>query len=261
MRLLRLVFIFSLIPAFSFAQRGGGGHGGGGGHIGGGGGGFHGSSMGGGFSGGARSMGTVSRGFSGNVGAFRGGAVIGGVNRGIGGYSGAFRVGYGYGGRFGYGRSYYIGFGFGWPYWGYGWGYPYWGWPGYYDGYDCTYFDCGGYYGSPYDYGYGYGYDNGGYPPNASNYISQPAPPVVVNQNFASNGGGSGSYYRQPDYYLIAFTDHTIQAVVNYRVEGDQFVFTTRDHVEKRVPLSTVDRQFTAQINRDRRIDFRLPQQ
>ena len=35
--------------------------------------------------------------------------------------------------------------------------------------------------------------------------------------------------------------------------------FTTLDHVEKRAPLSTVDRQFTTQINRDRHVNFTLP--
>jgi hypothetical protein len=212
----------------AFAQRGGGGHAGGGG------GGFHGGSVGGG-----------SRGFSGGsvgggTGAFRGGGVGGG-------YYGGFRGGY-YGGYRGYGG---FGFGFGWPYWGYGWGYPYYGY-GYYGGYD------------PYDYGYGYPYPSGGYYDNScygGGYASS-APPAVINQNFAppSSNTQAGSYYRPTaDYYLIAFTDHSIQAVKSYRVDGDQLVYTTRDNVEKRVALSNVDRRFSEQLNRDRRVQFQLP--
>lgn len=261
MRLLSLVFILTLAPAMVFAQRGGG-HGGGGG-----GGGFHGGGSVGG--GGMRSAPSVSRGMSsgsiggasafrgGSTGAFRGGTVGGFRGGTVGGFRGGyggFRGGYGYyGGRFGFGLGY------GWPYWGYGWGYPYYGYgygygPGYYDTYD------------PYDYGYGYPsdgyYDNSYY--SGSGY-DPGAPTAVINQNFAppmppSGGSQADSYYRRADYYLIAFTDHSIQAATSYHVQGDQLYFTTRDNVEKHVPLSSVDRRFSEQLNRDRRVQFQLPQ-
>jgi hypothetical protein len=41
-------------------------------------------------------------------------------------------------------------------------------------------------------------------------------------------------------------------------VDGDQIAWTTREHVEKRAPLSTVDRRFSEQINRDRHVEFGL---
>jgi hypothetical protein len=179
----------------------------------------------------------------GGSGAFRGGAV------------GGFRGGFNGGFRGGYGGRFYGGFGFGYPYWGYGWGYPYYGY-GYYGGYD------------PYDYGYGdaYGYPGGSYYDNGyygggSGY-DYGAPPV---QNYAppappSGGGQADSYYRRADYYLIAFTDHSIQAATAYHVDGDQLYFTTRDNVERHVALSSVDRNFSAQLNRDRRVQFQLPQ-
>lgn len=256
MRLLRLVFILSLAPAITFAQRGGGGH------IGGGGGGFHGGgSMGGGmrsapsvsrgFSGGGINRGSIGSGFrGGSTGVYRGGGNIGGFRGGVNrGYYGGYRGGY-------YGGGLYLGYG--WPYYGYGWGYPYSGyWPGYYDGY------------YPYDYGYDssyYDYPSGSYYPSTDYYDSnaQSGPPVVINQNLAppnppSAGSTADSYYRRPDYYLIAFNDHSIQAVTAYHVEGDQLYFTTRDHVEKHVALSTVDRRFSEQLNRDRRVQFQLP--
>jgi hypothetical protein len=58
---------------------------------------------------------------------------------------------------------------------------------------------------------------------------------------------------------LIAFTDHTIRAAVSYTVEGDQIRYTTREHEERTAPLSSVDVRFSEQINRDRRVEFRLP--
>ena len=81
-------------------------------------------------------------------------------------------------------------------------------------------------------------------------------------QNYKQPGpppDGGQSFYRPADFYLIAFNDHTIQAALSFRVEGDQIVYTTREHEEKRAPLSSVDRRFSEQINRDRRVDFRLP--
>jgi hypothetical protein len=251
MRLLSLAIILTLAPAMVFAQRGGG-------HAGGGGGGARSAgSMGG---GGMRSAPSVSRGFSGGGavrgsvgvgGAFRGGT-FGGVNRGFnGGFRGPGFVGNRFFGGFG--------FGFGYPYWGYGWGYPYYGYgAGYYGAYD------------PYDYGYGssYGYsDPGSYYGDGyyggSNY-GYGAPPQV-NQNYAppmppSGGSQADSYYRRPDYYLIAFSDHSIQAVTSYHVDGDQLYYTTRDNVERHVSLSSVDRRFSEQLNRDRRVQFQLPQ-
>ena len=58
--------------------------------------------------------------------------------------------------------------------------------------------------------------------------------------------------------YLIAFTDHSIQAATAYKVDGDQIHWITREGQEKQAPLSTVDVPFSVQINRDRRVDFRF---
>jgi hypothetical protein len=227
MRLLKFVLILALIPTFSYAQRGGGGHGGGGG------GGGHAMGGGGGFRGG-------------------GGAVGGGGFRG--GYGGGFRGGYGgY-----YGRGFYGGFGIG---LGLGWGWPYYGYNPYYAygygyPYDYGYPDYSAYpdSGPAYDYGNNYGYVSGGAP-------QAPQSPPVVIQNYAppANPGQQQGFYRAPDYYLIAFTDHTIQAAIAFHVQGDQIFWTTREHVDKQAPLSTVDRSFSAQINRDRRVQFNVP--
>lgn len=242
MRLLKVLLIAGLIcsvPLFARGGGGGGGHGGGGGGAragGGGGGGFRGASVGG--------------------GAFRGGAGVGGAYRG--GYGGGRYGGYGYGGRFYGGFGLGFGLGFGWPYYGYGW--PYYGYGGYYGYpyYDPYYSDP--YYIDPYAYGDGYpgaGYPGGGYAPQ---YVQQPAQPVVVNQNVAARPAQPAqSYYQAPDFYLIAFNDHTIRAALSFRVEGGQIHWTSREHEEHDAPLSTVDQRFSEQINRDRHVEFRLP--
>jgi hypothetical protein len=262
MKILRFAFILILgtvfTPAFMLAQRGGGHGGGGGGHSVGGGGGVR---MGGGVSGGGMarpggfSGGSALRGSPGVAGgAFRGG-VNGGFNRGFGGVNRGFG---------GFNRGYFgFGFGFGYPFYGYPfYGYPYYGYgygyPGYYDD---------GYY--PYDSGYGYGYsdpyaynsygDNGnGYPSQAPAYNQPPGSPSYEPMP-PTPGSSTESFYRRPDYYLIAFNDHTIQAALTYHVEGDQIYWTTREHEERHAPIVSVDRRFTEQMNRDRRVDMRLP--
>ena len=70
----------------------------------------------------------------------------------------------------------------------------------------------------------------------------------------------SGSYYRPADYYLIAFNDHNIRAAQSYQVIGDQIEWMPKEGGPvQRAPLSTVDKAFSTQINRDRRIQFTLP--
>jgi hypothetical protein len=69
----------------------------------------------------------------------------------------------------------------------------------------------------------------------------------------------SGSFYREPDYYLIAFNDHSIRAAKSFRLEGDQICWTPREGgSELRAPVANVDKRFSEQINRDRRVEFRL---
>jgi hypothetical protein len=42
-------------------------------------------------------------------------------------------------------------------------------------------------------------------------------------------------------------------------VDGDQIHWIGRDGAEKQAPLSTVDVQFSKQINRDGQVDFQIP--
>lgn len=228
----------------------------------------------GGFSGGGMSR-APSSAFSGSRGGFGGGTVNrGSFNNGFnrGSFNNGFNrgfVGNGFN-RFNGNRFFsrpFVGFGFGfgypfygYPYYGYGYGYP-----GYYtDGY---YPYDSGYYADPYAYNsygnYGPSYGQSGYYGDGSDYPQQQQPPVVINQNLGNPtppipGTGTESFYRRPDYYLIAFADHSIQAALTYRIEGDQIIWTTREHEERRAPLSSVDRRFTEQMNRDRHVEMRL---
>jgi hypothetical protein len=221
----------------------------------------------------ARGGGGFARGggFVGGGGFGRGGGYVGGgfghgggrpVNPGFHGFIGA-RVGPGFGNvfnRFGY-RSPVVYYPFFSSYW-----------PGY--AYDPYYY--GASYGSSYGYGYGtgtpYGYSGG---PNVTIVTvpsGAPAAPVVV---YAEPRNTETRDYtppapappeptatapdRGPLLYLIALKNNTIWAAVQYSVEGQTLRFVTRRHEQKSVPLAEVDRAFTEELNRERRVDFRLP--
>lgn len=271
MKHLKFALFFLLAAMVVFAQRGGGGHagGGGGGHAVGGGGHMGGGISGGMSGGGMRapaggSFGGGMRAPAGggvNRGGFNGGSFNNGINRG--GFNNGFRDG-----RFGGNRFFNRGFGG----FGFGFGYPFYGYPYYGLGYGYPGYYYDGYY--PYDTGYSdpYAYNSYGtsypayspsYNDDAYLYGAQQQPPVVINQNLGTPtppipGTGTESFYRRPDYYLLAFNDHTIQAALSYRVEGDTIIWMTREHEEKRAPLSSVDRRFTEQMNRDRHVEIRL---
>jgi hypothetical protein len=170
-------------------------------------------------------------------------------------------------------------------------GYPYYYSPhsyGYY-GYDPYY------YGSGYDpYAYDGGYSaappqqNYGYPPQDQRQAAPPVqqqpppqrqsapqrqpenqpPPMPRTQPQSSEDNeaqwpgaelDSRDSSNRGQYYLIAFTDHTIKVATAYKVEGDQFYWMDKDNGEYHVPLSTVDVPFSQQINRDRQVNFQLP--
>jgi hypothetical protein len=69
----------------------------------------------------------------------------------------------------------------------------------------------------------------------------------------------SESYSTVPDFYMIAFNDGSIEAAIAYSVDGDILRWTNRNHLERRAPVAAVDLRFSEQLNRDRRVEFRLP--
>jgi hypothetical protein len=230
---------------------GGGGSMGGGGHVGGGG-----SFGGGGVRGGG--------GFTG--GGFRGGGGFG---------NGGFRGGVGLRGGIGFRGGYYGGYygGYGWPYYGVGLGY----WPydyGYDYGYGTPYFDYNyqPYYDNTYSTGYSYpAYQTAPnvtavYPPQSTTMVYQTPRPAMheydqYGQEIQPQGatGGGGTMAGSP-IYLIAFSDKSIRAAAAYWVNGQTLHYVTLEHEEKQAPLSSVDRDMSARLNRERRVQFQLPQ-
>ena len=59
--------------------------------------------------------------------------------------------------------------------------------------------------------------------------------------------------------YLIAFRDRVIRAAVAYWVEGDTLHYVTGQKEQKSARLEDVDRELSLQLNRERRVPFRLP--
>jgi hypothetical protein len=61
--------------------------------------------------------------------------------------------------------------------------------------------------------------------------------------------------------YLIAFNDHVIRAALAYWVDGETLHYITLRREERLAPLATVDRDFSSQLNRERRVSFLLSAQ
>jgi hypothetical protein len=279
MRRILFVPVLGLIgTAAILARGGGGGHGGGGMHAGGGG--MH---AGGGVRGG------VAGGFRGGApGGFRGGAP--GALRG----GTAFRGGVGFRGNVGFRNNFvfrgtrFVGFspffysGF------YGGGYPFWD-PFDYSDYGSGVPDSG--YAYP-DYGYasyGYPYDgsyisNSNWYPAPQSYAPPPPPAPVIREYTgpATQAQGpptgaralppgapslppgapalpQGAPSNEPPLYLVAFQDGVIRAALAYWVDGATLHYVDLDHVQKQVALASVDRGLSDRLNRERRVDFRLP--
>ena len=90
-------------------------------------------------------------------------------------------------------------------------------------------------------------------PPQQQPQYQQQYPPQVQTQPQSANESN------QPQFYLIAFTDHSIQAATAYKVEGDQLYWQDRENKEHHTSLSRIDVPFSQQINRDRNVDFQIP--
>jgi endonuclease YncB( thermonuclease family) len=59
--------------------------------------------------------------------------------------------------------------------------------------------------------------------------------------------------------FLIALKDHTIFPAVAYWVDGDTLNYITVQGAKNSVSLDLVDRDFSKQINQERRVEFGLP--
>ncbi len=191
-----------------------------------------------------------------------GGSHGGGGAHGGGGFHGSYggyRGGYGgyYGNRgfrsgvYAYNRYRY---GAGLSYWPWLYSYPYYGYD-YYPGYD---------------YGYSYpSYDYDYSPPVVvypqappPQYYQQPPAPVhseiheYPDHSTASIVRPAGE---QPIYLIALKGQENIQAAITYWVEGNTLQYLNLQHQQKHVPLDSVDRALTFQLNHERNMDLRLP--
>jgi len=172
------------------------------------------------------------------------------------------------GGRrgYGYGRGYYGGFyGSYWPYYGLGFGLGAGYWPGFYD------YGYGGYPYSAYPYDYGYAsYQTSPnvtvvYPTQSTQstasvptYVDRARPVTREYDQFGQEIRPPAAVAGSP-VYLIAFNDHVIRAAVSYFVDGRTLHYVTLEREERQVPLDTVDRALSLQLNRERQVPFQLP--
>ncbi len=96
-------------------------------------------------------------------------------------------------------------------------------------------------------------------------YVPAPAPPQPVHSSIKEYEPGepprevargtSGS-----EIYLLALKDGVIRAALAYWVEGDTLHYVGTDRKNHQVALTSVNRDFSAQLNRERRVPFRLPE-
>lgn len=144
--------------------------------------------------------------------------------------------------------------------------------------------------GYGYDYGLGYGglypdepfyepYNSGEYPPPGAAgpnvlMISPPAPAVqemavhpVIHEygdvkectNPPNAGPPAEGGETSPIVYLLALRDKNIHAATTYWIAGGTLHYLDTDHKERQVPLSAVDRDLSAKLNRERNVPFNLP--
>lgn len=63
-----------------------------------------------------------------------------------------------------------------------------------------------------------------------------------------------------PVIYLIAFKDGSIRSASAYWAEENTLHYITTEHRRERAPLDSVDRDLSRRLNRERNIDFQLPE-
>ena len=114
-----------------------------------------------------------------------------------------------------------------------------------------------------------YGADPGGqgYPSVLinPNYTPETAHPVMHDYSYLSPSDGDDAAAAQPPaapsvYFLIAMKDHTIYPAIAYWVQNGTLNYITQQGVRREVPLTQVDREFSTQLNKERNIDFALPE-
>ena len=133
----------------------------------------------------------------------------------------------------------------------YGYGYGYW-WPYYLNSWDPFWNDYPTTTASYpyYDYGYSAPYYDNSY---------APAPPPTIVYQAPAPPAPEPPKPTGPVSYLIAFKDHNIKLALAYWTDKNELRYVTMDHEIKTAPLSSIDRDLSLQLNRERRVSFALP--
>ncbi len=95
--------------------------------------------------------------------------------------------------------------------------------------------------------------------PQVRDYSNVPLPPTMPQQGPPQEFPAAAPADDSPSYYLIAMKDHAIIAAVTYWVDGDTIHYITLQGDQNKASLDLVDRDFSKQLNADRRIEFKLP--
>ena len=96
--------------------------------------------------------------------------------------------------------------------------------------------------------------------PVVHDYTNVPLPePGSQFQIPPSNNDQSATTGDQQVMFLIAMKDHTIYPVIAYWVEGDTLNYITVQGAKNSTSLDLVDRDFSKQINQERKVEFGLP--
>lgn len=94
------------------------------------------------------------------------------------------------------------------------------------------------------------------------NYAPDTANPVIRDYSFPPDSGDDSAVQPAPApqvLFLIAMKDHTIYPAVAYWVQDGTLNYITLQGVHNRVSLGLVDRDFSVQLNKERNMDFALP--
>lgn len=127
----------------------------------------------------------------------------------------------------------------------------------------------GGYYGGYYEPFYDSGYYPAPEPPESTAPVMyhpamepaavQPVHSVIHEYGSPEDYGAPSQQEASPVLYLIAFRDNTIRAAMTYWIDDGTLHYLDRDHKEQHAPVSSVDRDLSARLNRERRVPFNMP--
>lgn len=91
-------------------------------------------------------------------------------------------------------------------------------------------------------------------------YAPEPAPAPVVREYHWDNAP-AGPAARLPIYFSFALRDSSVVRALAYWVQDNTLHYVDQEGTQKRMSLAEVDRARSAKLNRERGIDFGLPNQ